>query len=62
MPRCIVEPADGTDGVPQGKYDEAKPLYERANSIWEESLGPDHPQVATGLNNLAELLRAQVGC
>ena len=46
--------------VPQGDYAGAKPLYERANSIWEKSLGPDHPQVAIGLNNLAGLLRSQV--
>ena len=47
---------------PQGKYDEAKPLYERAIAIDEKALGPDHPGVATDLNNLAGLLSFQVGC
>ena len=45
---------------PQGKYDEAKPLYERAIAIGEKTLGPDHPNVATLLNNLAGLLSSQV--
>ena len=31
----------------------ARRLYERALSIWEKSLGADHPKVATGLVNLA---------
>ena len=33
----------------------ARPLYERALSIWEKSLGADHPKVATALVNLARL-------
>jgi tetratricopeptide (TPR) repeat protein len=37
---------------------EAEPLYRRALAINEESFGPDHPNVATSLNNLAELLKA----
>ena len=44
----------------QGEYDDAKPLYERSLAIREKVLGPDHPGVATGLNNLAELLKSQV--
>jgi tetratricopeptide (TPR) repeat protein len=36
---------------------EAEPLYRRALAIDERSLGPDHPKVATDLNNLAKLLR-----
>ena len=36
----------------------AEPLYRRALAIDETSYGPDHPSVATGLNNLAGLLRA----
>ncbi len=43
----------------QGKYVEAEPLYQRALAISENSLGPEHPHVATSLNNLAELYRAQ---
>jgi tetratricopeptide (TPR) repeat protein len=37
----------------------AKPLFERALAINERVLGPDHPDLATSLNNLALLLRAQ---
>ena len=33
--------------------------YRRALAIREEALGPDHPDTAHSLNNLAELLRAQ---
>ncbi len=41
----------------QGRYAEAEPLYERALAIWEGALGPEHPNVATGLKNYAALLR-----
>ena len=41
----------------QGKYNEAEPLYRRALSIWEKALGPEHPDVATVLENYALLLR-----
>lgn len=44
----------------QGKYDEAKPLYERAIDIGCKTLGPDHPDLATWLENFACLLSAQV--
>ena len=37
---------------------EAEPLYRRALAIDEASYGPDHPDVARDLNNLAVLLRA----
>ena len=37
---------------------EADPLYHRALAIDEVSYGPQHPNVAPVLNNLAELLRA----
>ncbi|CAM9452771.1 unnamed protein product, partial [Hapterophycus canaliculatus] len=43
----------------QGKYEEAVPLCERAIIIWETALGREHPDVAVGLNNLAELLCEQ---
>ena len=36
-------------------YADAEPLYERALAIREKALGPDHPDVATSLNNLAGL-------
>jgi len=35
--------------------DKAEPLYTRALSIREKALGPEHANVATGLNNLAGL-------
>ena len=34
-------------------------LYQDVGGVIEEALGPDHPDVATMLNNLAELNRAQ---
>jgi hypothetical protein len=43
----------------QGDLGGARPLLERALAIWEKVLGPEHPNVAAGLNNLALLLRDQ---
>ena len=43
----------------QGQYAEAVPLYRRALAIAEKALGPDHPDVAQSLNNLAELYHDQ---
>lgn len=37
----------------QGKYNEADELYQRALAIDEKVLGPEHPDVATDLNNRA---------
>ncbi|CAB1107477.1 unnamed protein product [Ectocarpus sp. CCAP 1310/34] len=55
--------ADVTDTlcatVSQGKYAEAEPLYERWQAIFETALGPEHPNVATALNNRAGLLEDQ---
>ncbi len=42
----------------QGKYAEAIPLALEALRIQELVLGPDHPDVATSLNNLAGLYQA----
>ena len=42
----------------QGRYSEAIPLAQRALTIREKALGPNHPEVAVALNNLAELYRA----
>ena len=39
----------------QGKYSEALPVFERALRIEEKTLGQDHPDIATSLNNLATL-------
>jgi Tetratricopeptide repeat len=41
------------------RLQEAEPLMRRALRIHEQSYGPDHPDVATGLNNLALLLKGQ---
>ena len=46
----------------QGKYDEAKPNYERALAIWEKALGAEHPNLAIGLHNLGCLLKGMVLC
>ncbi|MGD0128556.1 MAG: FxSxx-COOH system tetratricopeptide repeat protein [Terriglobia bacterium] len=43
----------------RARYSEAEPLYQRALGIREKVLGPEHPGVATSLNNLAELYYAQ---
>ncbi|CAN0079365.1 unnamed protein product, partial [Hapterophycus canaliculatus] len=42
----------------QGNYEEAKPLLERSLTI-REKVGPDDPDVAMALKNLAGLLRRQ---
>jgi tetratricopeptide (TPR) repeat protein len=39
------------------RLSEAEPLYRRALAIDESSYGPDHPNVAIRLNNLAGLLQ-----
>ena len=39
----------------QRRYADAEPLFIRAISINETALGPDHPDVAGSLNNLAGL-------
>jgi hypothetical protein len=41
----------------QGQYAQAEPLHRRALAIREKALGPDHPDVATTLNNLCLLSR-----
>jgi tetratricopeptide (TPR) repeat protein len=41
----------------RARYDEAAPLYQRALAIGERALGPEHPNVATVLENYAVLLR-----
>ena len=48
---CVYYPV-----AEQGKYDEAEPLFKRSLEIDEKVYGPDHPDVARGLNNLGALL------
>ena len=43
----------------RARYPEAKPLYQRALAIREKALGPEHPDMATSLNNLALLYNNQ---
>ncbi len=43
----------------RARYREAEPLYQRALAIWEQSLGPDHPDVASSLYGLANLYSDQ---
>jgi tetratricopeptide (TPR) repeat protein len=43
----------------QAAYDEAEPLCERALAIWEKALGPEHPEVARALHNVARLYLAR---
>src|ERR1700737_1846913 len=42
-----------------GQYSDAIPVAQQALAIREKALGPDHPDVANSLNNLAELYRKQ---
>ena len=41
----------------QGKYAEAEPLCRRVLAIAEKAPGPEHPDVATALENCSKLLR-----
>ena len=41
-----------------GEYAKAEPLYQEALRIRQKVLGPEHPDTATSLNNLASLYRA----
>ena len=43
----------------RAQYAQATPLLQRALAISEKVLGPDHPDVATSLNNLAGLYHTQ---
>ena len=47
----------GQDPAGPGPAGEARPLQERALAIAEAAYGPDHPTVATDLNNLARILQ-----
>lgn len=44
----------------QGKYGDAEPIYRRSMEIMEATLGRDHPEYSTNLNNLAVVLEMQV--
>ncbi len=42
-----------------GKYDRAELLAQKALEVAEQNVGPDHPDMATSLNNLALLYDTQ---
>jgi CHAT domain-containing protein len=42
----------------QGDYAKAEPLYNQAIGIWQKTLGPEHPNVASGLSHLSGLYEA----
>lgn len=44
----------------QGELAKAAALHKRSLAIRETKLGPDHPAVASALNNLAMLFKKQV--
>lgn len=44
----------------QGKYYKAEQLCRRCIAIDERTQGPDHPDLASGFNNLGKILRLQV--
>ncbi|HEY6342498.1 MAG TPA: tetratricopeptide repeat protein [Bryobacteraceae bacterium] len=43
----------------RAQYREAEPLYQKSLAIAEKVFGPDYPETASRLNNLAELYRDQ---
>ncbi|MBV9849169.1 MAG: toll/interleukin-1 receptor domain-containing protein [Armatimonadetes bacterium] len=43
----------------RAQYAQAAPLYRRALAIFEQALGPEHPDTAASLNNLAVLYKSQ---
>ena len=43
----------------QGRYDRALVVAKKRLQVAEQALGPDHPDVAASLNNLAELYDSQ---
>src|SRR6266566_410547 len=55
--RLLEQTGDYLQGHVQ--YEQAEPLLQRALTIREKLLGPDHPDLATSLNNLAMLYRMQ---
>ena len=54
----LLEAARSVVRLAQGKGAEAEQFYRRALSIKEKVLGPEHPDVAMTLNNLAVLCKA----
>jgi len=61
MMRTVAMPLNdlGTIHYNLGQYAVAELLYKRSLAIREKTLGQDHAEVATVLNNLGELYRAE---
>ena len=45
----------------EANYSKAILVAEQALNVAEENVGPDHPNVATSLENIAVLYRRQIG-
>jgi len=61
IPFCSITTARyGAYFLFQGKYDGAYPLFDQALKILQKTHGPEHPHVASTLNNMALVLEAQV--
>ncbi|MCS6896574.1 MAG: tetratricopeptide repeat protein, partial [Nitrospira sp.] len=43
----------------EGRYERAKPYYEQALTIWEQTHGLDHAEAASVLHNLAEIYQEE---
>ena len=54
--RVITE--QGISHYEKGEYDRAVAAIKKSLAVAEKEYGPDHPETATSLNNLAELYRA----
>ena len=53
--RVITE--QGISHYEKGEYDRAVAAIKKSLAVAEKEYGPDHPETATSLNNLAELYR-----
>jgi tetratricopeptide (TPR) repeat protein len=43
----------------QGRYEEAERLYQQALEVWEEKLGPKHPDTLATVKGLALVYQSQ---
>ncbi len=55
--RVITE--QGISHYEKGEYDRAVAAIKKSLAVAEKEYGPDHPETATSLNNLAELYRGR---
>jgi tetratricopeptide (TPR) repeat protein len=59
LPIALMVNQFGLFLLARAEYAQAEPMFRRALAIYEKALGPEHPDVATSLNNLAELYHDQ---